>query len=320
MPLAAIGLVLTSCALHAYWNLLYKRAGDKLAFTALFLLVTPLLYLPMFAALIGKAVIPALGWLCILSTGVVYFGYFVGLSRAYEQGDLSVVYPLARSVGPALTLLWGVLLLGERPTGAGVGGIVLILCGVVLIHQPWERTSKSKSKSTSTIGPARTLTPTRTLTRREAFPVRSLFTSPATLSACFVGLMYSFYSLIDKLGVGRLRLDPALYIYLTFTTTALLVVPWIIWRRGAASLRAEWGVNRWACIAVGGLNLLAYLLVLYALSLPNTPVSYIVPLRTLSVLFGVWLGVEVLREEGKWSKLGAALVMVAGVLLITWKG
>jgi drug/metabolite transporter (DMT)-like permease len=301
MPPAAIGLVLTSCALHAYWNLLYKRAGDKLAFTALFLLVTPLLYFPMFAALIGGTAIPAIGWFCILGTGVVYFGYFVGLSRAYELGELSVVYPLARSVGPALTLLWGVLLLGERPTGAGIGGIVLVLCGVVLIHRR----------------PDKALVPPGIDGRRL---VRSLFASPATVSACFVGLMYSLYSLIDKLGVGRLRLDPALYIYLTFTTAALLVVPWIVWRRGAASLRAEWQVNRRACVAVGGLNLLAYLLVLYALSLPNTPVSYIVPLRTLSVLFGVWLGVEVLREEGRWSKMGAGLLMVAGVLLITWKG
>jgi drug/metabolite transporter (DMT)-like permease len=301
MPPAAIGLVLTSCALHAYWNLLYKRAGDKLAFTALFLLVTPLLYFPMFAALIGGAAIPALGWFCILGTGVVYFGYFVGLSRAYELGELSVVYPLARSVGPALTLLWGVLLLGERPTGAGIGGIVLILCGVVLIHL---RPGKAPDLLD--------------IDRRRLF--RSLFASPATVSACFVGLMYSLYSLIDKLGVGRLRLDPALYIYLTFATAALLVVPWIVRRRGTAALRAEWRVNRRACIAVGGLNVLAYLLVLYALSLPNTPVSYIVPLRTLSVLFGVWLGVEVLREEGRWSKMGAALMMVAGVLLITWKG
>ncbi len=39
MPVLAVVLVLASCFLHAWWNLLLKSAADKQAFTALFLLV-----------------------------------------------------------------------------------------------------------------------------------------------------------------------------------------------------------------------------------------------------------------------------------------
>src|SRR4051794_2937153 len=104
MPLLAIGLVLASCVLHAYWNLLFKRAGDKLAFTALFLLVAPVVSLPMFVWLLPRHPVPAAGWACIGITGALYFVYFVALAWAYRDGELSVAYPLARGIGPALTL------------------------------------------------------------------------------------------------------------------------------------------------------------------------------------------------------------------------
>jgi uncharacterized membrane protein len=291
MPLMAITLVLASCILHAYWNLLLKRARDKLAFTALFLLVTPLIYLPMFVVLIRNAVIPPLGWACVLGTAVVYFGYFVGLAMAYADGELSVAYPLARGVGPALTLVWGVLLLKERPTALGIAGVGLITCGAMALHY------RGGTKWSW-----------RTLT------------SPSSLAALFVGLMYSIYSLIDKVGVSSLKVYPALYIYLTYAVSALMVAPWVVWRQGAETLRKEWQLNRPSCIAVGALNLLAYLLVLFALSLKRAPVSYIVPLRTVSVLLGVVFGVELLREEGHWTKIGAALMMMAGIALIAWRG
>ena len=68
---------------------------------------------------------------------------------------------------------------------------------------------------------------------------------------------------------------------------------------------------------VDQLNLPAYLLVLTALQLPHTPVSYITPLRTVSVLFAVLFGVGFLGEEGRWTKYAGALLMMTGVALMT---
>jgi drug/metabolite transporter (DMT)-like permease len=294
MPLAAVGLVLLSCVLHAFWNLLFKRAGDKLAFMALFLTLTPLLYLPL-PILLRREAVPPAGWLCVGATGLLYAGYFLLLAQAYRHGELSVAYPLARGVGPALTFAWGVLFLGERPSAAGAAAVALILGGAFLLH--WQG------------GPGGRLVAAAALLR-----------SPASAAALLVALLYSLYSLTDKIAVGRLRLHPALYIYLTYTTAALLTVPWVIRRSGAAALAAEWRRHRWPCLAVAALNLFAYLLVLYALSLPHTPVSYVAPLRTASVLLGVLFGVRVLREEAGARKVVAALLMMAGIALLAIKG
>ena len=295
LSILALGLVLSSCLIHAFWNLLLKRARDKLAFTALFLSAVPVLYLPLFLYLIRGARIPAAGWLCVAGTAVVYFGYYIGLAAAYRDSDLSVAYPLMHGLGPALAFVGGIALLSERPTPLGACGVALILCGVLALY--WHVDSAGES----------------------GISLRKL-AAPSSLAALWVGLMYSLYSLIDKVGVGRLGIEPPVYIYLTHTTAALFIVPWVAARQGASALRKEWASNAPACIAVGALNPFAYLLVLYAMSLPHAPVSYIVPVRTTSVLFGVLLGVGVLREEGLAAKLGAAALMMAGIALMAWKG
>src|SRR5881396_3780380 len=99
MPILAVLLVLASCVIHAAWNLLLKRARDKAAFTALYLCVSSVVYLPMFLWLAPHARITAQGWACIVGTGILYAGYFIGLAQAYESGELSVAYPLVRGVG-----------------------------------------------------------------------------------------------------------------------------------------------------------------------------------------------------------------------------
>jgi len=292
MSLRVVALVLASCVLHAWWNLLLKRARDKMAFTALFLLLTPLLYLPMALFLAGGARIPAVGWGCMLAASALYFGYFAALATAYKDGELSAAYPLARGVGPALALVWGVLFLRERPTGWGFFGVMLVVGATVLLV----RVGRGKVALRSGLPPG------------------------AVLAALVVGLMYSLYSLTDKVGVGRLHIHPALYIYLTYAMSALAFGLWFVGRRGSEPLLAEWRANRTACTAVAALNVFSYLLVLYAMSLPGTPVSYVIPLRSVSVLIAVLLGVEVLQEGERWSKLGAAALMMAGIALMAWKG
>jgi len=285
-PSLAVALVVLSCALHASWNLLLKRAENKLAFTALFLAVTPFLFAPMLLPLFVHTP-PLVGWICILATGSVYAAYFIGLAQAYLVSDLSLAYPLSRGLGPALTVIWGMVLLGERPSAIGFAGITLVLLGAFTLQ--WRP--------------------------RTPLHIRSLF-APSTLPAWFVGTVYSVYSIIDKIAVGHVGVHPAVYIYTTYSVCAAIVFPFAIRRCSREGLWQEWERSRKLCIATSALNIFAYLLVLWAMSLPNTPVSYIIPLRTLSVLFGVILGTEVLGESGRWQKLLAALMLMLGSSLI----
>ncbi|MFN4180291.1 MAG: SMR family transporter [Armatimonadota bacterium] len=286
MPFSAVVLVVLSCALHAFWNLLLKQAKNKFAFTALFLGITPLIFVPMLSLVLIHT--PSLlGWICIFATGIVYAAYFAGLAQAYLVSDLSFAYPLSRGLGPALTVIWGMVFLSERPSAVGFIGIALVLVGAFALQ--WQP--------------------------RTPFYPRFLFASH-TLPAWFVGVIYSIYSIIDKFAVGYVRVHPAVYIYATYSVCAAIVFPFALRLCGKEALRKEWQRNWKLCIATGILNIAAYLLVLWAMSLPNTPASYIIPLRTLSVLFGVLFGTEILGESGRWKKLGAAVLLMTGVSLI----
>jgi drug/metabolite transporter (DMT)-like permease len=178
-------------------------------------------------------------------------------------------------------------LLGERPSALGFLGIASVLAGVFVLQ--WQPNLASRLGS---------------------------FFVPSALPAWLVGLMYSVYSVIDKVAVGHVGVHPAVYIYAAYTVCAVIVLPIALIRCGKETLFKEWRRNWSSCVATSVLNIVAYLLVLWAMSLPNTPVSYIVPLRTLSVLFGVLFGTEVLGESGRWRKLGAAALLMLGVSLI----
>ena len=288
MPLLASGLVVISCALHALWNLLLKRAESKFAFTALFLIATPFTFAPMLS-LFPPHIPTLLGWICIFATGVVYAAYFIGLAKAYSVSDLSFAYPLSRGLGPALTVVWGTILLGERPTVIGLAGIALVLIGAFSLQ--WQPQTSLK--------------------------IRSML-DQSTMPAWFVGVAYSVYSIIDKIAVGHLRVHPAVYIYATYSVCAAIVFLFALRHCSREELRREWQRNWKLCIATSVLNIVAYLLVLWAMSLPNTPVSYIIPLRTLSVLFGVLFGTEILGEGGRLKKLVSAVFLMAGAALISF--
>jgi drug/metabolite transporter (DMT)-like permease len=81
---------------------------------------------------------------------------------------------------------------------------------------------------------------------------------------------------------------------------------------------AEWRDNRRSVLLGGVLPLGVYLIVLTALRLSN--VNYVVPLREISIFFGMLLGVIVLRERLRsWQILASALI-VLGVLAIAFGG
>jgi drug/metabolite transporter (DMT)-like permease len=288
MPLLALLLVLGSCALHATWNLLIKRAQDKQAFTALYLVAGLLIYLPLFLVFAAQHPVPRAGWACIAATGAVYVIYFLGLASAYRQSDLSVAYPLSRGLGPLLVVAVGGPLLGETPSTGGLLGLLLLLAGVMVVSLPVPAVR----------GPG----------------LRSL--APAAL----VGAAYAAYSLIDKYAVSRAGVHPLVYVYLTFAAAALVIAPAMVRARGLQALRAEWGRSARNAIAVGALNIGAYLLVLTAMALPDAPAMYIVPVRAFSVLFGVWMGTGLLGEEGRAIRMLGAGLMVAGLSAVTLLG
>ena len=106
MTSTAIILLLVSAATHAAWNLLSKREHPSAAFflvanTAGCLLLAPI------ALVNWRAVrqFPPEVWAILPATGLCQAVYYYGLAGAYRHGEISIAYPLARSVPVVLVTL-----------------------------------------------------------------------------------------------------------------------------------------------------------------------------------------------------------------------
>ncbi|HWQ14161.1 MAG TPA: EamA family transporter [Roseiflexaceae bacterium] len=283
MELETILLLAAAAAIHASWNLLSKQALDKQVFLWLVTVAAgPLFLVP---ALLAYEPIGPAGWLFVLASGALQVLYTLLLGRAYQQGDLSLVYPLARGSAILAVTVLGALALGEGLTPGGALGIALVAAGIYTVHL-------------------------RALDLRSAAgPLRAL-REPASWSALLTGAVIASYSTVDKVGVAHA--PPFVYVYLGLQVCALLLAPLMLRRR--AAIVAEWRNGPLRILAVAAMNLLAYTLVLVAMQ--SSRVSYVASVREMSVVFAAALGTLVLREPFGRQKVAGALLIFAGIVSI----
>src|SRR6185437_16632830 len=104
-------------------------------FVWLYSLGSIVLYCPIIAWLLyeQRPHFGALQWLALTGTSVLHLGYSLALQAGYRVSDLSLVYPIARGSGPLLAFVGAAALLGERVTWLSALGLVLIVCGILLV-------------------------------------------------------------------------------------------------------------------------------------------------------------------------------------------
>ena len=132
--------VLFAALLHATWNALIKLGTSKM---------TSMLILTLVQG--GFGLIIALTrdlpsgevWLWLLASGVFHFGYKLFLAFAYEQGDLSRVYPIARGAAPMVVLAISALFLADAIAGWEYVGVIVLGLGILLMAQGVFRSGES---------------------------------------------------------------------------------------------------------------------------------------------------------------------------------
>jgi drug/metabolite transporter (DMT)-like permease len=283
VSISALGLLFLAAILHASYHLFYKRSLDKQVFAWCLLLVTIVAYFPLFVT--RPLDLPPLGWACVLASGLAEAAYFLSMGKAYQTGDLSVAYPLARGSAPLFITLWATLLLKEQLTTLGLMGIILIAGGLYLIN----------ARSWGDL--------------RE--PLRHLG-NPSSRWALLTGLCISIYSTIDK--VGTRYVPPFVYIYLVLLVTFFAFTPGVLLSGKRASIAAEWRVNKVGILVAGIADLVTYYLVLLAMRLSY--VSYVGSVREMSVVLGAFLGSTLLREGYGRVRILASVLVFLGILLI----
>ena len=285
MPPLAIGLVLVAAALHATWNLLVKRAREKQIMTWLALVFGVLFYLPI---VIAQPIDVLSVWPFIISSALVEAIYYIALLSAYQHGDFSLVYPMARGTAPALLLIWTALFLGEQPRLSGVVGIALLVLGLVMVGgKAWWSLRKTTTLSSNGLA-----------------------------IALGVALCISIYTTID--GAAVQRVNPLPYTVIVIGLMTLIITPAIVMRYGRSAITTEWRMNWPRIMLVGIFTLLAYILALKAYTL--TRVSYAGAVREVSVVFAALLGWKLLREEFGAVRVVGSTVIFAGILVIALAG
>ncbi len=284
MTVLALSLVLSSAVLHATWNLFAKRAGGGAAFVWLFNALSALIYAPfaLGAVWVQRPHIGAIEITFMAGSTVLHTVYFLTLQRGYRVGDLSLVYPIARGTGPALSTTAAILVFGERPTPLAIGGALLIAVSVFALTGGGHRSDD----------PAR---------RRSA-----------VLYGLITGVLIASYTLWDKRAVSVLLIPPLLFDWTNALGRTVLLTPHAL--RHWPTVRAEWRDHRSAAFVVAIFSPLAYILVLTALVF--TPVSYVAPAREISILIGTIMGARLLSEGNGRRRIVAASGMVLGVIAL----
>lgn len=273
-------LVLAAALMHATWNALAKGSGDKVAVFAVTQAV---------GTLAAAAVLPFLqpmaddAWPFMLASAAIHNGYFFFLMKAYQNGDLGHVYPLARGSAPILVAGLGAALVVETPTAGGMAGIGLISVGIASLAH------------TGGLG-------------RSAVKAAAL----AFTTALFIAA----YTLVDGLGV-RASAAPITYAAWLFLLAGLpFCTVTVVFRRRTLGrdLDRAWRPG----VGAGLLAALGYAIVLYTMS--QGALAYVSALRETSVLFAALIGAIALREPFGARRIVAALVIAGGMIVLQTAG
>ena len=282
MSSTALALVLVAAVLHATWNLAIKGVTeDRVTFIWLYIVTTVVFWVPVAVVwLVATGERPQGGWLVGAAvTGILHVVYQLVLQRGYAEGDLNLVYPVARGSGPLLTFVVAVVVLGQRPGTVAAVGVLAVVAGVLLI----------------------------------ALPAGQVGVHTGVLWGILTGATIASYTLWDNYSVNHLEVPPLPY----FVLGTVLQLPWLtglMVARRQTPIREVWRATRGPALVVGLLSPLAYILVLRALQL--APVSLVAPARETSIVIGALFGWLVLKEPRPARRLVGAAVVLVGIGLI----
>ena len=276
MTLTVFLAVIAAAAFHATWNAGIKSGSDRFG---------TMLIMTMCQGLLGLAMVvvfplpAAAAWPWLIASGAIHTAYKLFLTAAYDRGDLSRVYPIARGAAPMIVAAAGLFLLTDPVSGRQYFGIFLIALGIM-----------STARGIWSSKEARSLLP---------FALAS-----ATCTAA--------YSIVDGIG-ARIALTASGFTGWMFFFDGIFFSAVATIRDGTKTFRRP--VNVWKIGAISGvLSLMSYWIVIWAMT--QAPIQLVTALRESSVLFAMLIGIIWLKEPAQRSKIIAAVLILAGMVAL----
>ena len=293
MSAAAFALVLLAGVIHAFWNIVAKKAGGDSRFSLFTSVINAVLWLPL-GWWLGKDIVPLWGlqeWAFVAASALLHVFYFVVLLRGYRVADLTVVYPLARGSGPLISSMVAIVFLGESLTTLGAAGIAGVVAGVFLIAG----------------GPAML----RTATRHDSGEARER-TLKGVYYGLLTGLFIAAYTVVDSYAVKVLLMSPILLDYMGNLVRCVVLAP--LGLKDMAETKRLWQMQWKYALVVAIFSPIAYVLVLYAVQ--SAPISHVAPAREVSMLFAALIGGRLLGEGDRGLRIVGAVLIALGVMAL----
>lgn len=283
MSIAILLAVLGSAFLHALWNALIKTGASRIG--AMVILSIGEVPIGLFVASLRPLPAPEV-WKWVLMAGCAHFFYKSFLTYAYEHGDLSRVYPIARGTaplivaiaGPVLALVFPSAMQSDATTLHEYAGIFVLGLGILLMAQGIFANGESLRMLPFALG-----------------------------SACAT----ASYTLLDGHG-ARVAGDAIAYVAWVFVADGTFFATGMILFKGLDVLprnRKAWLTGMIAAAASYG----AYGVSVWAMT--RAPIAVVAAVRETSILFAVLIGWIVFGEKMTRGKAISAAVIVGGVIL-----
>ena len=267
-------LVLFATVMHAVWNGMVKNHPDKVV------AVSAIVFGHIPLAIIAIILLPAPTVDCIpyiIASAIVHQGYQLYLLSAYQIGDLTKVYPIARGFGPLVASLISILVLGLVLKSLVILSILLICFGIMILGILEKKNKNSKVLQLS------------------------------LLTGFFIGL----YSLVDGYG-ARVSLSPIVYMSWAFILSAILFPIVLKIKNHKNIFQNVFNSGKQIFWIGGSLSYIIYIIVVWAFT--KAPIPMVGALRETSILFSILIGYFFLKEKITIIKILSIILIVIGVV------
>jgi drug/metabolite transporter (DMT)-like permease len=232
------------------------------------------------AALPFAFVLPApamASWPYALASSALQIGYCLFLVRAYRDGLLAQVYPIARGTAPMLVALGAAVFAGEHLGGRAIAGLALVCGGIMGLSLGKDRPD-----------------------------IRSI------LAALLSGAFIAGYMVSDGLGVRRAG-DALSYVaWMSMVQGVPMPLVYLAIRRRWPPL--AWDRETAKALGGGLISLLAYGVVIWAMV--GADMARVSGLRETSILFATVIGAVFLKEPFTLRRGASAVLITAGALCL----
>ena len=267
-------IILSASIMHATWNGMVKKYPDKV------IAVSGIVFGHVPLSLLAIILLPAPSLESvpyIIVSALIHQGYQWYLLTAYQVGDLTKVYPIARGFGPIVATIISILFLSLIIDNYAILSIFLICLGIMAVG----------------------------IFERNIIHNLSII-KYSLLTGFFIGL----YSLIDGYG-ARASLSAASYMSWSFTLNALIFPILLKLKKNENIFKRVIKEGKQIFWIGGSLSYIIYIIVVWAFT--QAPIPMVGALRESSIFFSIFIGYFFLKEKINLIKIISIILIILGV-------